>query len=559
MIQPRWYQAEACNKFWQFVISTPDASRNPLLVLPTGTGKSIIIALIIQRMLKTWPSNRCLMLTHVGELVKQNAQKMRSVWPEIDMGIHCASLGHKDLGHKATFGTIQSVASTLKYNKEAFDKVNLIIIDECHLLSEKESSQYRTVISALKKINPRMRVLGLTATPYRMQGGHLTEQEPPIFTDVVYDLSKYLRRLINEGYLSNFSTLKTDTEIDTKGLHIRAGDFKKDELDTLCGDNDLLNDVVEQSIDVAENQERKHWLCFIAGIKNTEKVAQKFTEKGISAIAVHSENDKEFNARAIADFRAGKVTCLVSADQLTTGFDVPFVDMLIMLRPTQSTALYVQILGRGMRPAEGKKDCLILDFAGNFKRHGPLSDIDVQSHEVAFDKEEKEGRKGPSDFKPCPSCKRWIDKQLTVCPHCGAILVKTNEYALTTDVDIIGGNTPRGLEPTMGGHVLLVNGMKTALQVSRNGNDLFKVTFLSKYKGKTHNVSAWLGFDFPIRTRGYEEAQMLWEEISDTPAPISVAEALNRTADIKQPKALEVVLRNFHMGRYYDEILRFIY
>ena len=562
MISARWYQAEACNEFWRFVTENADtngdSSKNPLLVLPTGTGKSIIIALIVQRMLKTWPNTRCLMLTHVGELVKQNAEKMRAVWPEIDMGIHSASLGAKDLGHKAIFGTIQSVASTLRCCRHTFGVINLIIIDECHLLSEKESSQYRTVISTLKAANPRMRVLGLTATPYRMQGGLLTEQNNAIFTDVAYDLTRSLNRLIKEGYLSNLRTLHTKAEVKAEGLHTRGGDFKLEELEKACGDSDMLDAALLQSVQIAKAEDRRHWLCFIAGIENTQKVAQKLRDLNVRAYAVNSANSKEDNAAAIEKFRAGDIDCLVSADQLTTGFDVPFVDMLIMLRPTKSTALYVQIIGRALRPAEGKKDALILDFARNIERHGPINAIEIESHEPS-ENEKKKGNKRPSPVKTCPECSTYIPATSTVCPYCGATIIREMDYKLATDVKVIEEDLPTGMEPAYGGHVLHIDGLKVSQELSRNGNNLLKVTFLSKYKGKTHNVSTWLGFDFGKKSTAYQTAKETWGQLADTMAPASVAEALERKREIKQPKGIEVILRNFYQKRYYDEILRFIY
>lgn len=246
MFKPRWYQQEACDAFWQFVETNHDASRNPVLVLPTGTGKSVIIAYIIQHAVKTWNNTRVLMLTHVGELVKQNAGKLSSLWPEADIGICSATLGHKDTENSIIFGNVQSVAPLLKRDANAFGVRNLIVIDECHMLSEDENSQYRQVIAALKKLRPQMRVLGLSATPYRMKGGYLTEQKNAVFTDIVYDLNSQFERLISEGYLAPVTTLKTKPHVDLTGVGTRAGDYKLDELQKACGDDAMLkNSLVE--------------------------------------------------------------------------------------------------------------------------------------------------------------------------------------------------------------------------------------------------------------------------------------------------------------------------
>lgn len=353
MFKPRWYQQEACDAFWQFVETNHDASRNPVLVLPTGTGKSVIIAYIIQHAVKTWDNIRVLMLTHVGELVKQNAGKLSSIWPEADIGICSATLGHKDTENSIIFGNVQSVAPLLKRDANAFGMRNLIVIDECHMLSEDENSQYRQVIAALKKLRPQMRVLGLSATPYRMKGGYLTEQKNAVFTDIVYDLNSQFERLISEGYLAPVTTLKTKPHVDLTGVGTRAGDYKLDELQKACGDDAMLkNSLVEV---VKRSSGRRAWIVFIAGIENCNKCAQLLREMSISAYAVNSSFSAEENATKIEAFRKGEIRCLVSADQLTTGFDVPQVDLIAMLRPTKSPGLYVQMIGRGLRPAEGKK------------------------------------------------------------------------------------------------------------------------------------------------------------------------------------------------------------
>lgn len=338
MFKPRWYQQEACDAFWQFVETNHDASRNPVLVLPTGTGKSVIIAYIIQHAVESWHGVKVLMLTHVGELVKQNAGKLSSIWPEADIGICSATLGHKDTDNSIIFGNVQSVAPLLKRDPNVFGQRNLIIIDECHMLSEDDNSQYRQVIAALKKLRPQMRVLGLSATPYRMKGGYLTEQKNAVFTDIVYDLNSQFERLIEEGYLSPVTTEWTKPHVDLSRVGTRAGDYKLDELQKACGDEAMLQNALVEV--VKRSAGRRAWIVFIAGIENCNKCAQMLRDMSINAYAVNSSFTADENAEKIEGFRKGEIRCLVSADQLTTGFDVPQIDLIAMLRPTKSPGLY---------------------------------------------------------------------------------------------------------------------------------------------------------------------------------------------------------------------------
>lgn len=335
-IKERWYQKDAVDAFAQFV-STHPAGHNPLIVMPTGTGKSVVIALII-KWARQWQENKVLVLTHVSELVKQNGLKLAAVYPEAVIGYCSAGLGLRDTKHNIIFGTVQTVYSILKRNKHAFGERCLVIIDECHLLSEKSSSQYRTVLRTLSEICPAMRVCGLSATPYRAKGILLTEQKDPIFTDVAYDLTANFTKLIEEGYLAPLVTLKTPVSFNLEGVHIRGGEFKDDELQKAVGNEQLLAEACD--IMAREGVERKAWLVFVSGIKNTETVKGMLEARGVVTRSVNSNHEQSENDSAIADFRAGKVRCLVSANQLTTGFDVPQVDMIGMLRPTISTSLH---------------------------------------------------------------------------------------------------------------------------------------------------------------------------------------------------------------------------
>lgn len=552
MFKPRWYQQEACEAFWQFVETNHDASRNPVLVLPTGTGKSVIIAYIIQHAVKTWNNTRVLMLTHVGELVKQNAGKLSSIWPEADIGICSATLGHKDTENSIIFGNVQSVAPLLKRDANAFGIRNLIVIDECHMLSEDENSQYRQVIAALKKLRPQMRVLGLSATPYRMKGGYLTEQKNAVFTDIVYDLNSQFERLIKEGYLAPVTTLKTKPHVDLTGVGTRAGDYKLDELQKACGDDAMLkNSLVEV---VKRSSGRRAWIVFIAGIENCNKCAQLLREMSVSAYAVNSSFSAEENATKIEAFRKGEIRCLISADQLTTGFDVPQVDLIAMLRPTKSPGLYVQMIGRGLRPAEGKKDCLVLDFARNIERLGPINNPFIRART-----EKKASSKQQAPVRSCPGCQAYIPVQATVCPHCGQKIERNLELELKAGVLI---ERTFGHQPKPGRKIATVISVDYTEYKSVSGNVSFCAVYTCIVGGKKRTIKKWLAFNQKKTSIGYLEAAKAWKELSCYPyklVPLSVEEAMKRTSELKTPLGLEFIPRNFYFGSKFDEVTEFLF
>ena len=552
MFKPRWYQQEACDAFWQFVETNHDASRNPVLVLPTGTGKSVIIAFIIQHAVESWHGVKVLMLTHVGELVKQNAGKLSSIWPEADIGICSATLGHKDTDNSIIFGNVQSVAPLLKRDPNIFGQRNLIIIDECHMLSEDDNSQYRQVIATLKKLRPQMRILGLSATPYRMKGGYLTEQKNAVFTDIVYDLNSQFERLIKEGYLAPVTTLKTKPHVDLTGVGTRAGDYKLDELQKACGDDAMLkNSLVEV---VKRSSGRRAWIVFIAGIENCNKCAQLLREMSVSAYAVNSSFSADENATKIEAFRKGEIRCLVSADQLTTGFDVPQVDLIAMLRPTKSPGLYVQMIGRGLRPAEGKKDCLVLDFARNIERLGPINNPFIRART-----EKKASSKQQAPVRSCPGCQAYIPVQATVCPHCGQKIERNLELELQAGVLI---ERTFGHQPKPGRKIATVISVDYTEYKSVSGNVSFCAVYTCIVGGKKRTIKKWLAFNQKKTSIGYLEATKSWRELSSYSyklVPLSVEEAMQRTSELKTPLGLEFIPRNFYFGSKFDEVTEFLF
>jgi len=375
---------------------------NPCLVLPTGAGKSHIVAALCKDALQNWPDTRILMLTHVQELITQNAQKMREHWRGAPMGIYSSALRKKQLGEPITFAGIQSIRT----KASQVGHIDLCIIDECHLVSHKDEGGYRTFISHLKAINPNMRVVGLTATPYRLGHGLITNGSA-LFHDLIEPVT--IEELIHKGHLSTLKSKHTKASFDTSKVHKRGGEFIESELQAAV-DTDQNNLAVVQEV-IARAGDRKAWLFFCAGVDHAQNVADVLNAHGIIADCVTGATPKAQREQILADFKAGKIRALTNANVLTTGFDYPDIDLIAMLRPTMSASLYVQMAGRGMRVKSHTDHCFVLDFARVVQTHGPITAINPG-------KPKGEGT-GEAPVKACDACDELVHISAKVCPNCG--------------------------------------------------------------------------------------------------------------------------------------------
>ncbi len=398
-MKPRDYQQRAIDQLYSWMAS--NHGKNPCLEMPTGSGKSHIVALLCCDAVTNWPETKILMLTHVKELIEQNAEKMKQYWPNAPMGIYSASVGRKQLGEPITFGGIQS----LRNKADLLGHIDLIIIDECHLVSHKNEGGYRKLISDLKEINPSLIVIGLTATPYRLGHGYITD-DPAIFDEIIKPVT--IEELVEAGYLANLVSKKTNFGINVDSVKKRGGEFIESDLQDHV-DTDLNNaTIIEETLERSEG--REHWLVFCTGVAHAKKMADLLNDRGVPAACLTGENTKREREAIIRDFKSGKYRALTNANILTTGFDYPEIDLIIMARPTLSPALYVQMAGRGCRIKEGSsKDCWVFDFAENIWRHGPITNVVPR----------KPGPKQDPPVKPCPECDTLLPISAKVCDQCG--------------------------------------------------------------------------------------------------------------------------------------------
>lgn len=508
----RDYQADAVAALYAWFETR---TGNPLVVVPTGGGKSLIIAAFCHSVLSQWPSERILVLTHVKELIEQNHRQMLRAWPSAPAGIYSAGLRRREHDARILFAGIQSV-----HTKAALiGWADLVIVDEAHLIPKSGMGMYRTLLNDLRSINSHLKVIGLTATPYRTGEGALDAGDDRLFDGVAYDCD--LLRLIGAGFLSKVTSKATSARIDTGGLHVRMGDFVEHELEqaAMAGDNvpKAVAEIIRRGAD------RKAWLVFCCSVAHAEAVATAMADSGVQVASVFGDTARDERDRVVADFKAGRLRCVVNVNVLTTGFDAPQTDLIAMLRPTMSAVLYVQMVGRGLRLADGKTDCLVLDFAGNVEMHGPIDAVRVR----------QPGKKQPGQMlaRECPACQTLVSIAATVCPDCGF------EWAVAELGDV---GTGHGVTPseapilsTIGDRSPIERWDVQSVVWRRNEKPGKPATLCVEYSGGfQQRVREWVCFDHPDGSFPYRKAVSWWKAHGGLqPAPGGVFEAMQRRGE----------------------------
>ena len=393
MITLRGYQQEANDAVFNYFYSGKRG--NPLVVAPTGSGKSHMIGGFCKQVMNTWPDQKITIISHVKEILTQDYSTMREHLGNKAIGLYSAGLRSKTIKN-ITIAGIQSI-----YNKpELFDQTDLFIIDEAHTIPHTPGGQYHKFFSQVKKP-----VIGYTATPFRLGTGYLHLGKDAFFNDIVYTIP--IRTLQDEGYLCKLTSKGTKKRLDASNMRKQAGDYLLKELSLAFDKEAITKDIITELLSYKEL--RKKWLIFAIDIAHAENITYQLLCAGIKTACVHSRMEGNRDG-VIQDFKESEYQALVSVAVLTTGFDAPDVDLIALLRPTASPVLHVQIIGRGLRISPGKEDCLILDFAGNLLRNGP---IDAPIIKI------KGKGTGEAIMKECDACYEIVHAAVRICPCCG--------------------------------------------------------------------------------------------------------------------------------------------
>lgn len=437
MIELRDYQRRAVDE----TLAALALGENPCLMLPTAGGKSLVLAELCRHFVSI--GKRVLMLTHVKELIEQNSKELHGYWRELTggqyapLGIYSASIGKKQLGHSITYAGIQSIASRAS---DLVGLVDVVIVDESHLIPTKGEGRYRQVATALHGVP----WIGLTATPWRLGHGKLTEGEGALFSKLVTPEGTSVREMVSNGHLSPLRSKHTGVQLLelVGGVRKNSGDYIESELDKAVnqdGPNGLIaREIFARGTAEDDGPARQHWLVFCVSIPHAQEMARVLTELGAPCGVVHANMTQLERVNVLTRFSVGELRALANVNILSTGWNFPNLDLIAFCRPTLSPVLYVQAAGRGMRLKSGlHRDCLVLDFAGLVKTHGPITDVKPPRA--------KGQSPGETPVKVCPGCSEIVLISVMLCPSCGHEWEAPKKEAKLHNDDIMGEHRRDGV------------------------------------------------------------------------------------------------------------------
>lgn len=541
-INLRPYQERTLADLDDWFVANPEG--HPIVHACVGAGKSVMLAEFCRRAVLGYPGYRAriLMLVPSKELAEQNLAKLAPLMTDIYIGVVSASVGRKDDAYDKDV-VVATVGSVVKHPGR-LGRIDIVLVDECHLANRKNVGQYRQLIAGCQRFNPELRVVGWTGTPYRGDGVWLTEGSERLFTDIAARVT--IRELLDAGFLSPLVTAETGIQIDASDVKQRNGDFVIADLAKRLDDAALTEKIVEQI--VALGAERKRWLVYGVTVAHAEHLASAIRARGVSVAVVSAETPKRDRARIVRDFKVGRIRCICNVAVLTTGFDVPELDLIALVRNTRSPVLYTQIAGRGMRIADGKSDCLWLDFTDSTAVMGPIDQIKGKS--------EPKPAQADAPYKICPGCGTSCGTATLVCAVCGHQFPPPKPAL---------NDAPSAANPLtkVGFHTYPVSHVTYASYINRKkpgSPPTLKVTY---WYGMKRCVSEWVS----LQHEGYAraKAEKWWRERfgNNFPAatmgsflgvPETVSEALLLVEWLKRPTS--VVVKE---GEDWPELIRCIF
>jgi DNA repair protein RadD len=500
MITLRPYQREAIDAVYRHLRTRDD---NPCAVIPTAGGKTPIIASICKDAVGLW-KGRVLILAHVKELLEQAAEKLQAVCPEVPFGIYSAGLNRRDQREPVIVAGIQSIW------KRAceFDPFDLVIVDEAHLIPPEGDGMYRQFLDDARTVNPNLRIVGCTATPFRLKSGMICTPDG-FLNHVCYEVG--VRELIVQGYLCPLVTKAGIAKANVDSLHARGGEFIAGEVEDLMDQAHLVEAACEEIVGHAAN--RNAVLIFASGVKHGEHIVVTLKARhGIECGFVTGDTpDKERDA-ILARFKAGGLKYLCNVNVLTTGFDAPHIDCVALVRPTLSPGLYYQMVGRGFRLHPTKTNCLVLDFGGNVLRHGPVDQIRIKDRDAGG---------GPAPAKECPECHTVVAAGYSKCPECGFEFPppeRSKHEAKATEAGILSGQV------TVEKHA--VQEVFYSVHSKRGAGDDAPKSLRVDYKVGWHKYqSEWVCLEHEGFAR--QKAVAWWMKRSHDPVPATAQEAVD--------------------------------
>lgn len=546
MFEERWYQENGIKAPLDYYSSGNDG--NCVIAMPTGTGKSFTIAETQRRFMAMFRGQRYLNLTTVKELVSNNAQTMRDIWPNAPVGIFSAGLNQKDTAHDIIYGSVQSVVNCV----EMFGHRDLVFVDEAHLVSPNNDTRYQLVMDKLRSINPAIKVIGYSATPYRMGQGMITDSG--LFTDIAYDCTgrEDFNRLIEEGYLSRVVARPTDVKLDASGIHISNGDYVQSEIERAVDDQHILEPALRETVAWFIHEKRRSGLVFVNSNKHVDEAVEILNRMGMPTVGVHSKMNRRDRDKNIAAWLSNEIPMAVNQRILSVGIDNPFLDLIADIALTCSTGNHVQKWGRGTRVFDWykmapqkqaryaalaghvKTSCRGLDFVGNVPRLGPINDPVIPRR--------KGDKGGIAPIKICETiklvppamgCGAYNHASARFCDECGeAFAIRPKVLGEAGTDDIICGSVPESDAPQI--ETFNVDNVFYSRQEVKGNKVMLKATYqcglrsFTELKGFEHG-----GFAGKV-------ARDWWRQRSMSEPPVTVDGALAMNAAISKPKTIDV-------------------
>lgn len=321
-----------------------------LVVLPTGTGKTIVFSSLINNL-----KNKSLVIAHSEELINQAVEKIKLVCPEADIGIVKAE--RNELNHRIVVASIQTIRQDQRLQELKKQGFSVLIIDEAHHAT---ADTYVKVITELgfMEDDPSKLLVGFTATPNRADGTGLDN----VFQKITYKST--ILKMIKAGYLSDIKCIKVQTNIDISGVSSSMGDFISSQLANVINTEERNNLIIKSYMELTPDTKA---IAFTPNVQHAIDLSKAFNKSGIKTEAIYSEMKADDRQKIIESFKNGTINVLTNCMVLVEGFDVADVETLLMARPTRSQSLFTQMVGRGTRIYPGKKYCTVLDFADTSK------------------------------------------------------------------------------------------------------------------------------------------------------------------------------------------------
>ena len=390
--QPRPYQAEALTALFAH-LESKDTS--PCIVLPTGSGKSLVMAWALWAWKDSYPPFRACVLAHRQELVSQNYAELHGLAPMLNMGAYSAGLGRKDTEADILFAGIDSIFK--KWGE--FPAFDVLFVDEAHRIPARGEGKYRTFIDGCRKVNPQVKVVGLTATPFRMGCGPICHRDH-ILNEICYEAN--ISNLIADGFLCKLRSKVGDESPDMANVvRNHGGDYQEKSLAKAA--TVVVEKAVRSAVGHIKQENRKSVIFFCVDVEHCRMVSNELRKYGIEAPAVTGKTPKLERERVANGFIEGRYNALCNVNVYTEGFNAKRVDCIVLLRPTLSMGMYAQMVGRGLRLHPSKDSCLVLDYAHCIDEHGPIDCLEP----------------GRVAMYTCQQCDDSFSRAIRKCPNCG--------------------------------------------------------------------------------------------------------------------------------------------